>query len=280
MTVEMVDVQPREAVGASRTAGPLLALGRREARRIVLSPVYAVGFGLVFVTTGIGSFTEGALPTAEHVYEFIGLMLVMMGGLLTYLAAHLVTSSARRTNADRQLESSTMSSRSRGGALCLGVVFGPSAVAAGLLVVLAIIGSNAAFPDGSQRLAVVELVQIALLIVGGGVFGVMTATWLRFPGSLLLGFLVLGLGTPQMYQPTVGPVDTLPWFAPFVTGPGFAEDSWVNLGSQSWHTAYLVGLCCLAVCAVMLHRRVGRGRWLLVSAGVFAATAFFGWMQV
>ncbi len=151
MTVEMVDVHPREVVGSSRTAGPLLALGRREARRIVLSPVYALAFGLVFVTTGIGSFTEDALPTAEHVYEFIGLMLVMMGGLLTYLAAHLVTSSARRTNADRQLESSTMSSRSRGGALCLGVVFGPSAVAAVLLVVLAVIGSNATFSPATPR---------------------------------------------------------------------------------------------------------------------------------
>jgi hypothetical protein len=280
MTVEVVDVHPREAVASSSAVGPLLALGLREARRIVLSPVYAAAFGLVFLATGIGSFTEGALPTAEHVYEFIGFSLVMLGGLLTYVAAHLVTSSARRTNADRQIESSPMSSRARGGALCLGVVLGPTAVAAVLLAVAAAIGSYATFPYGSERLAVVVLVQIALLIVGGGVFGVMTATWLRFPGSLLLGFLVLGFGTPQMYQPNIGPVDTLPWFAPFVTGPGIGDDAWVGLGSQSWHAAYLAGLCGLAVCAVMLHRRVGRGPWLLVSAAVFAATVFFGWMQV
>ena len=128
MTTETIS-QPAVGVTWSGRSAPLLTLGRREAKRMLKSPVYIILAALVFLSAGLDSFgggfpTKG--PTAAAVYEGLLYFLALYAGLLTYIAVHLVASSSRRTHADRQLAASAMSPRARLGGLCLGVALGPS----------------------------------------------------------------------------------------------------------------------------------------------------------
>jgi len=286
MTTETIS-QPAVGVTWSGRSAPLLTLGRREAKRMLKSPVYIILAALVFLSAGLDSFgggfpTKG--PTAAAVYEGLLYFLALYAGLLTYIAVHLVASSSRRTHADRQLAASAMSPRARLGGLCLGVAFGPFAVALGAVAVMAWLGRFVAGTDESSFLSedafmpwsLVELSQVALTVAGAGLFAIMVATWLRFPGSLPIGFVALLFGT--LYVLDQGwPVA---WFAPYTTAPDWVDDPWTLAGSQAWHAVYLVGLCALAVCGAMLRERDDRRRWLTISAGVFAATALVGWLQL
>lgn len=279
MTTEAV-VQLGISPASNIKAYSIWVLGRREARRIVGSPVYAVVFGFFLLTMGLGGVLDGlSIPSAAGVYEGIFYFLALYAGLLTYLAAHLVTSSSRRSHADRQLTSSPMAGRPRGGGLSLGVILGPGVVAVVLAVLLRVLESsvNESLTDvyGSSGLA-----QVVLTVVGGGLFGVLTATWLRFPGSLPIGLVVLVFATLAMMDSNGPFASTLPWFAPYVASAGWADEPWALTGSQWWHTWYLVGLCAMAVCGVLLREPIGRRRWILISAAVAVATGIAGWVQL
>jgi hypothetical protein len=125
-----------------------------------------------------------------------------------------------------------------------------------------------------------ELVQIMLVVIGGGLFAVMVATWLRFPGSLPLGFVALTFGTLWMLNAERLPINTWPWFAPYLSSYEWSDAVWSLQGSHTWHAVYLAGLCALAFCAVMLREREGRLRWLFISAAVLAGTAAAGALQL
>jgi hypothetical protein len=287
MTTETISRSPVGVTWSGRSA-PLLTLGRREAKRMLKSPVYIILAALILLSAGVDSFGggfPGSMPSAAAVYEGLLYFLALYAGLLTYIAVHLVASSSRRTHADRQLAASAMSPRARLGGLCLGVAFGPFAVALGAVAVMAWLGRSVAGTDESSFLAegafmpwsVIELLQVALTVAGAGLFAIMVATWLRFPGSLPIGFVALLFGTLFVLDRESL---VIPWFAPYTTAPDWMDDPWALMGSQAWHAAYLVGLCALAVCGAMLRERDGRRRWLAISAGVFAATALVGWLQL
>ena len=272
-----VDAPTRRALPA------VVVLGLREARRILRSPVSVVILAFLLATGGLGSVIDGfafELPSASATYGFVIFMLTLYAGVLTYAAAHLVTSSSRRTGADRQLEASPTTERSRVGAMCLGVVFGPGLVAALALAGLALLGNDLiSFDLGKAPLSGVELAQVGLTVVGGGVFGVMVATWLRFPGSLPLGLVVLIMGS--VYVSKVGEsVDLFRWLAPWVTARVWFDEVWTLAGSPSLHALYLLGLCALAVCGALLHQREGRMRWAVVSAVVLTLTVVAGGTQL
>ena len=282
MTTEL-QLERGTVSASSSTARSIVVLGWKEARRIVLSPVYGVVIIFMLAMGGLRSVVDGfsfSVPSAAVVYDIVTFLGLLYGGLLTYLAAHLVATSSRRTHADNQLAASALSSRSRGGALCLGVLFGPGLIAAILMVMLAWIGSDVVLPDDQQASSLAELAQIALTVIGAGLFAVMVATWLRFPGSLLIGLSALMVGTTLLIDPARGPDNTLPWLAPYSTASNWSDEAWTSMGSQSWHAVYLAGLCGLAACAVMMRRRESRGRWMLVSAAVLTMTAAAGWIQL
>ena len=272
----------REATGATWLA--VLQLGWREGRRMVLSPVMLLIFGFFMLMGGVEVVAEGrnfSLPDRDAAYEFIFFVFALYAGLLFYISCHLVASSARRSKADGQLAASPLSSRARGAGLCLGVVMGPGLVALVAMGTLALLGNNVAFSDGAEAVSIVELVQLAATVVGGGLFAVMCATWLRFPGSLPLGLVALIMGTGVVLGTADrSPLNTWPWFAPYVASPDWLDEPWTLMGSQAWHAAYLIGLCALAACAVMLREREGRRRWLFISAGVLVATGVAGALQV
>ncbi len=258
---------------------PVVVLGWREARRMVLSPVFAI-FGAMVMLNGVGVAFD-TFPSRSDFYEAILYFVALYLGLISYITAHLVSSSARRTGAERQCEAATLSTRQRGAGLSLGVVFGPGLLAAALVAILGLLGNAAAGANNGAPMSGVELVQLTLIVVGGGMFGLMWATWLRFPGSLPLGLVVLIVFTASMNSPAREPLNTWPWFAPYIASPGFFDgEAWPLLGSQGWHAAYLLGLCGMAFCATMLRPKDQRGRWLVVTGVVVAATAVVGLLQI
>jgi hypothetical protein len=266
----------------------VVALGLREGRRMLLSPVLLLLLAFVVLMGGVETVAEQALsmPTARGAYDAITFFTALYLGLLVYMAAHLVTSSARRAGAEPQLAASALSSRQRSVGLCLGVLFGPGGLALVLMTAAALLGNSlvATNADGfgpdEPPMDVVFLVQLGLLLVGGGLFGVMWATWLRFPGSLPIGFLVLVFGTVWLANPDRQPLYTWPWFGPYITVPSWFDEPWTAYGSHHWHTAYLVGLCALALCGTMLREPERRGRWLGISAAVAVATGVVGALQL
>ncbi|MEO8328680.1 MAG: hypothetical protein ABI586_01625 [Candidatus Nanopelagicales bacterium] len=264
---------------------PIVTLAVKEAKRILFSPAYLLLLGFFLLTGGIEGIIEGASVVFDSriFYEAIVFYSALYLGLITYVAAHLVTSSARRAHADQQLAASPIDERGRGLGLCLGVVLGPFVFAIILMTILAVISAinpmPTVGPDGITPLSIAELAQVAISFAGAGLFGVMLATWLRFPGSLLLGLVVLVFGTAFI----LGSGDTntvTPWFAPHLVGAGWIDEPWATMGSQAWHAVYLVGLCLLGVCAVALKQRERRRTWYLASVGAVLFTAFAGFLQL
>lgn len=276
----VASVRPTVTAHARGSSMPVAVLGLREAKRILKSPVYAGVSLLLFGTMGLSVIYDFPpdVPEASAVYDFIFFVTALYAGLLTYGAAHLVSSSSRRTHADRQLAASPMVSRARWGGLCLGVLLGPGGVALILMAVLAWLGTFVTLADGNHPVSVAELAQILLTVVGAGLFGVLTSTWLRFPGSLPVGMVVLVFGTLFVGDSDRG--NTLPWFAPYISSPDWLDTPWTLSGSQMWHAFYLAGLCAMAVCGVMLRERDNRSRWIVASSVTVAATALVGWAQL
>lgn len=280
MSIEVVAQGVVEAPAGRLPLPPVVVLGRREGRRMLTSPVYALMLLLVVTMGGLQSVSGdllGELLSAENVYGGVSYFLLLYAGVLTYAAAHLVTSSARRARAEAGLAASPLGSRGRGAGLCLGVVLGPGLVAVALALVLAVIGADLVIVGNDGALSGAELAQLPLLVVGGGLFGVLTATWLRFPGSLPLGLVVLVFGTGVL---AASDSTTVPWLAPYTSAEDWWDAAWAGTGSHAWHAVYLAGLCGLAACGVMLHEPEGRRRWLAVSAVVLAATAAAGAAQL
>ena len=207
---------PSRAVTRSTLASPSSQLGLREGRRMVLSPVLLLLLG-VRDPDGRGRdrrwrtslsmpdrarrlrrhhLLHGPVPRAARLHggppgDVVG-------------ASHRCRAASWRRPPCR--------SRQRSAGLCLGVLFGPGGLALVLMVVAALLGNNlvATNADGfgpdEPPMGVVFLVQLGLLLVGGGLFGVMWATWLRFPGSLPIGFIVLVFGTVWLADPDRTPL--------------------------------------------------------------------------
>lgn len=258
----------------------VLALGLKEARRMLLSPVYLIPVLVMAPSIGLqrGALSGPGSLSAANVYVGISYVVLLWAGLLVYAAAHLVTSSARRSHAERLLAAVPATQRQRGIGLCLGVVLGPGLLVAAVAGFLAWLGTRFMSSSGGERpLSVAELSHLPLLVVGGGLFGVLVATWLRFPGSLPLGLVSLVFVTVWMsaeQQPVA-----LHWLAPFTTADQVVDESWTYVGSQVWHAVYLGCLGALGVCAVALRQREGRGRWLVASVVMLALTVVAGVAQ-
>jgi hypothetical protein len=283
-----VDFHLDDDVVVGPTWSAVVGLSVREARRMLLSPAILVALGLLVLVRGAEIFAQAtfSLPTARTAYDIIVFFSALYLGLLMYIAAHLVTSSARRSGAEPQLAASTLSVRQRSAGMCLGVIVGPGGLAFALMIAAALLGNSitASNPDGfapdESPLSGLFLVQLALLTIGGGLFAVMWASWLRFPGSLPLGLVVLVFSTAWLLDGDRAPVHSWPWFAPYVSIPSWFDAPWTSAGSHSWHLAYLVGLCALAVCGTMLRERDDRNRWIGLTAVVLVATGVAGAVQL
>ena len=214
---------------------------------MVLSPVLLLVFGFFTLMVGVEMVAEARnyslADRRSAAYGTVFFVFALYAGLLFYISCHLVTSSARRTKAEDQLAASPLSPRSRAAGVCAGVVLGPGLLTLVATSALALLGNDVVLTDGKAAVSVAELTQIVLIVIGGGLFAVMVATWLRFPGSLPLGFVTLVFGTVWMLSAERAPINTWPWFAPYLSSYEWSDAVWSLQGSHAWHAAYLVGLC-------------------------------------
>jgi hypothetical protein len=275
MTAEALTAGP--AIGrVSPSMRSRWALARVEARRMLTNPAYAVLLAFILLSTGglaVSGDQRGWLPTRPEAYDRLQGLLVLYAGLATYVVAHLVSTSARRSGAQSQLASAPAGERSQSLGLVLGIVRGPLVVAAGLLVVLAWLGNDVRLPSGQAPLSGLQLVQIALMVLGGGVFGVMVATWLRFPASLLLGLFTLVFVTGWLGGDAEAYAAWLPPLVPFITAADWFDAVPLTGAVHAWHTVYMCGLCGLGVVAAALHDPARRVPWIITGAVVLTVTA-------
>lgn len=264
----------RRPVSVIPGASGLLPLARREAWRLVTSPAILV-MGVYFLLIGgVGAIQDWRdLVDRAHLAEFLAYVCLLLLGPVTYISAHLVASSARRSGAGSQLEAAPSSPRRRDLALCMGVLVGPAGVALGLALLGAWVSSGVALtdPDGSTVVdwSITDVAQVPAMVLGAGILGVALARWLRFPGSLLVGFLGMCVLTLWMMAPPL-PANR-PWFSWFAIISWFSDvdAALAPARALAWHTAYLLAWSWIGVCAVALHHPGGRRRWLLgLGAGV------------
>jgi hypothetical protein len=250
-------------------------LGRKEAWRILRSPAFPMLLGYLVFVFGIDSVRGGnesaSLFQRNALADTLAFLSLMTVGPLTFVAAHLVASSARRSGSERLLAAMPLDRRRRDLALCLGVLPGVGAVA------LAISGASAWLASDGEtvlngdtaRWSWIDVAQVPAIVLGAGVLGVVVARWLPYPGSCLLGFVAMVFGTAWLMDGN-GPSVIRPWLAPYVVIEWWSENQWIERGSQPWHLAYLLALSALGVCAVALRHPERRGRWL-AGMGVAAA---------
>jgi hypothetical protein len=89
------------------------------------------------------------------------------------------------------------------------------------------------------------------------------ARWLRFPGSLIVGFIGMCALTLWMMAPPLPA--TRPWFSWFALISWFSDvdAALTPTASLAWHVGYLLAWTWVGVCAVALRHPEGRRPWLV-----------------
>ena len=177
MTLDVLTPAPPGATVAT--------LARREARRTVRHPVNLVLLAYFIVLGGVQAVDSG-LSANEAVPDFVRLLGLLWLGPATFFTANLIASSARRAHVESQLAATPTTEQARTLATCLGVL-GPTAAAAGVAVVVWLVGHSGGAPTGVQSPA--ELAVIPLCVLGGGLLGVAAACWLPWRGAPLIVFV-------------------------------------------------------------------------------------------
>ncbi len=262
-------------------------LGRRQAWWLMRSPAlvsYAV-YGAVIMIVGTVEATAGDAPSPwgrAALAEWTAIYSPFLLGPLTFVAAHLVASSARRSGADLLLAATPVDRRCRDLGLCLGVLAGPAMVAlaiAGVSARLAGDGHPGPIDGGAVGPWLwIDVAQVPAIVLGAGILGIVVARWLTFAGSLFLGFVGMVVVTVWLLAP--GATALRGWFAPYVTVTWWNDGDWKLWGSQAWHLAYLLGLSGLGVCALALRQPERRGRWLIAGAVAAAIVVTTGLLQL
>jgi len=273
-----------------RLSSPMIALGRTEGMRILRSPAILLLVGYLVVMVGVETVTAGSgsrgFFSRAAMAEVMATFCIFTLGPITFVATHLIASSARRSGSDRLLVATPVDYRRRDLALCLGVLAGPALFAllfAGAAAVVAgggrvVPGIDWTWTIGPWRWA--DVLQVPAIVLGAGILGIVVARWATFPGSLVLGFVALIVGTGWL-QASPGALAVRPWLAPFVAIRWWSnEEVWVLFGSPVWHTAYLFALSGLGVCVVAIRHRERRGRWLVAGAVAVALVVTTGLLQL
>jgi hypothetical protein len=273
-----------------RLLSPIIALGRTEAVRVLTSPailllvaylVVMVGFETITATDGSRGFRNRAAMA-----EVMATFCIFLLGPITFVSIHLAATSARRSGSDRLLVATPVDQRRRDLGLCLGVLAGPALLALVFAAAAAVVAGAGRLVPGIDWIWTIgpwrwtDVLQVPAIVLGAGILGVVVARWVVFPGSLVLGFVALIVGTGWL-QASPGALAVRPWLAPYVAIRWWSnEEVWVLFGSPGWHTAYLFALSGLGVCVVALRHRERRGRWLVAGAVAVALVVTTGLLQL
>lgn len=273
------------AVAAARPPRAILVLGLREARRMLTSPGYLLLMGLV-LTIGL---PDGVAPDRAGGYQLLDSVLAV-GGLATLFAVSLVATSSRRSGAESMLAAAPLDPESRARATALGVVLGPVAVAVVLTIALAAVGRGLdpprSHPEAGTDGATYggwEYLALPITWLGAGLLALAAARWLPWPGvPLAVGIgLIFWVGAGEgQFDEEADHDHPVGYLIPYVvTRHQAGLLSSQAQGNLAWHAAFLVGLCLLALTAVLLR---DRRRPAVLGLGLLAAalTVTAGWLQL
>src|SRR5215217_8114080 len=200
----------------------LWALTRVEGRRLVLHPLFLLGFAisLMFLATTDRQSLDRYQGPAGYVF---------IGGIATwtFLVAFLATQRARRDAAEDLYESVPVATPTRTAAVLLSLGYAAAAAtlvaAVGWLVMVGIDG--VVVIDGRRlHLGLGELAQGPLLVMAFGAFGVLLARWAPRTFAGPLGMFLL-------FMPPLG---WLPWV---VLEPRIPDANVSTGASIEWHLA-------------------------------------------
>lgn len=273
----------RVAVREREAAAGLLSLGRREAWRILTSPAVAI-LGLYFVLVGgVGIVTDFSSLTRAMFAEVLEVLLLMFVALVIFPAVHLTATSAHRAGAEGQLAATPMDVLRRDLALCLGVLLGPAAVALALALLAAwVAGGVVQGPFDEPQIDLwtgSDVLQWPAMALGAGILAIVVARWLRFPGSLLVGFV--GMVFFTSWSVGAGGA-TIPWFAWYMVEASNSPADTVLVPTESiiWHSIYLYAWSIVGVCAVGVRQSRDKRPWLVAFGLAVAVVVVAGVLQL
>jgi len=262
-------------------------LGVTEARRMLWHPANAVALAatVLAVASIIFSGESTQRPPATIAYAALLLLGTVFYPLATVVAANRVAGATSRRSVREAMTVTPTQERRRTMALCLGVLTGPVVVGVGIMLLIAAVGPFGPNGDGLAARTLLELLQISVTVLGGGLLGVALARWVAFPGVLAL--VVLGLWFGHFAVAT-----TLSTDGAVVHGPAWLGlmPTWLfsdatmaarsPLPQEMWHLVYLVGLSLLAGVAALLHAPGRRRPLLLAGAGIAVLTGVAAVLQL
>ena len=126
---------------------------------------------------------------------------------------------------------------------------------------------------------VTDVAQWPAMALGAGILAVVVARWLRFPGSLLVGFV--GMIFLTALTASWGGA-TIPWFTWMMveSSNSASETVLVPTAAIAWHTVYLFAWSALGVCAIGVRQAERKRPWLIALAVAAAVVAGAGMLQL
>jgi len=265
-----------------RTRSTLSSLAWVEAKRYARHPLFIIGFGLatwVIVAIGTGS-------TGPEVLDFQVIPAFFIGVFGFVVSARLTRSTGRSREV---MDGAPASGTLRTAALCLACLVPLAAGCALVLLNAAFLATDppAEWVYGTygpfDRVLIIGVIPM-IACVGGPLLGVTVGRWLRFPGAVLLGVVVLLAWVNLAAYGTTGESSLLPDrslprilhmltpYTAFGQGNGDGETPMTEItsytGSAGWYALWLLMLCGLAVTAALWRGAEGGtrrvvGRWFV-----------------
>jgi hypothetical protein len=257
------------------------ALGRIEARRFALNPIFLAGVACTAYI--LWDRQRGVVPDINTVLVYPA---IFLGGI-GMVAAFWLTQSMRHS--EDVLSVGPMSGPRRTGALCLAMVV---PFLCGCLSLLAIVifqqvpGTWSYGALGTSGGVAAALSQVVVPALGGPLLGVALGRWIRFPGAAAVVFLLAWGWVTLLYTVTATVATAhrgsilavmLRFFAPFAfftseDSPGRIE-TW--RGSPWFFLGWQLCLCAVAVIVALLRGADPglRSRLLRLLAGVLVLAA-------
>lgn len=251
----------------ARTTVPVLA--RHEALRLLRHPIMLAGLLLypLFATANVLGPADPA-----RAFGFVDTTPTIVPGLFALLAGSLLASRDHRAGTGELLAPLPGRAGERMAALCLACL-APAAVA--LMLVLGLHAVQLQQGLYVEAPGAAHLVQGAVTVLGGGLFGVMVGVWAPSRSAAMLA-LVLMVAV-NLYVSAEGGIPhqlaLLVEWSIYVPAGGWAG---LRAGSPGWHVAYLLGLCGLAACAALLRVSLRRTPVLLAAVASLAVAVAGG----
>jgi hypothetical protein len=237
------------------SAAGIWAVGRIEARRMLLHPAFLIGaaFGVLMLRGAFG-IEEGGMSLSDNIAWIVsGLLLGSFMG--TVLTANVAALRSRRDHTRELFGAFPAPPETRTAGLFVGLALGP-VLASIVLVALAWLPLRA-HPDIGPHVDLFLAVQVPLTVAALGALGIAVGRWVP---SLLGGPIVIAasLLTPLVWL--------VPWIVPRSTGV-----------DPTMHLVYLVSAICTWVALALARDRRTVLRFAMAAGafaiGIVAATA-------